>query len=890
MTTSEIREAFLSFFENKGHTIVPSSSLVPHGDPTLMFSNAGMVQFKDTFLGTDPRPYSTATTCQKCLRISGKHNDLENVGRTARHHTFFEMLGNFSFGDYFKEQAILHAWKFVTEELGLSKERLWVTVFDDDDEAAKLWVDKTDVNPKRILRCGEKDNFWAMGKTGPCGPCSEIFYYLGDNEAGQSEQEFRLDDGTYIEIWNLVFMQFNRDASGTLNPLPKPSVDTGMGLERVAAVKQGQKSNYDGDLLRSIISSIESLSGKKYLGKDYSERSFQKDPQYAVDVAMRVIADHVRSCSFLIADGVLPGSDGRGYVVRRLVRRASRYGKMLGFEKPFLFEIAQQAVSSMSAVYPELSEKSEVIFSLLKAEEEKFLSTLDNGLVLLTKEVSSLKEKGQKVFSGEVAFKLHDTYGFPLDMTEDILRFEGIDVDSDGFAEQMEIQRERSRSARSSQTKQILQNSVKQIPSTFVGYDNEEYESEVLGIFNAEGELDSAKAGDEVAIVCAQTPFYAESGGQVGDTGSISSNTASIDVIDTQKLGKDTIVHIAKVIEGELSKDDSVRLSIDVLRREKLKSHHSATHLLQSALVQVLGDHVKQAGSRVSEKSLRFDFNHTSQVSSVDLEKVEEIVNQQIRANHSITTEVLPIEEAKKKGATALFGEKYGDVVRVVEMGPDSIEFCGGTHVERTGDIGLLKVVAESAVQSGVRRVEAIAGITAFEFSKEQSNIIKNLTQSLKVSEKDLCERVSKILAKNNALEKELESIKQKMHVGQLSEPQEQKELVLKDGTKVITRKIEEASPKQLREVADHLRNGGEACCLALASVSEGKAVFLTAVSDRLTEKFHAGNLIKEISKVVGGKGGGRADMAQAGGGDPAKIDEGLKLFEQLFEGVFNEV
>jgi alanyl-tRNA synthetase len=882
MKTAEIREAFLRFFEEKNHTIVTSSTLIPQGDPTLLFANAGMVQFKDTFLGSEKRSYSRATSCQKCLRISGKHNDLENVGRTARHHTFFEMLGNFSFGDYFKEDAIALAWEFVTENLELSKDRLWVTVFEDDDEAAGLWKSKTDVRPERVLRCGEKDNFWAMGDTGPCGPCSEIFYYLGDDLEGQSEEEFRLDDGTYIEIWNLVFMQFNRDNSGALNPLPKPSVDTGMGLERVAAVKQGKKSNYDSDLLRAIIAKIEKLSSHSYLGVDYRERSFSEDSSYAIDVAMRVICDHARACAFLIADGVNPGSDGRGYVVRRLIRRASRYGKMLGFEKPFIHQVAETVIELMSASYPELNAQQSKILKQIKEEESKFLTTLDNGLGLLTKEVEQLKLKNETIFPGEAAFRLHDTYGFPLDMTEDILRTEGLVVDSEGFSEQMELQRERSRSARSSETQQILQRSVSQIPCEFVGYDFEEYESKVLGLFNAEGPIETAAEGDEIALVAEKTPFYGESGGQVGDTGSISSNSASLDVIDTQKVGKDTIVHIVKVQEGAISKGDSIRLAIDASRRAKLRVHHSATHLLHSALKNVLGDHVAQAGSRVSERNLRFDFSHPSQVSTSELLKIETLVNQDIRCNFQILTEVLPLEDAQKKGATALFGEKYGDTVRVVEMGPQSLEFCGGTHASRTGDIGLFKIVSESAVQSGVRRIEALAGLSAFESTQEQSSILKRLSGALKVPERDLEERVAKILSKSSEYEKEVEGLKQKLHLGGVQSDNGQSEKTLEDGTKVITKRLDEASPKQLREVADHLRNSENSCCIALASVSEGKAVFLTAITSDLTQRYHAGEMIKEISKITGGKGGGKADLAQAGGGDPSKIDEGLRRFEDL--------
>ena len=884
MKTAEIREAFLKFFESKNHTRVASSSLVPAGDPTLLFTNAGMVQFKDLFLGQEKRPYIRATTCQKSLRISGKHNDLENVGRTARHHTFFEMLGNFSFGDYFKEQAIVYAWEFITEVLKLPKDRLWVTIFESDDEAQELWEQKTDLLKGRVVRCGEKDNFWAMGETGPCGPCTEIFYFLGEDVKSQSEQDFRKDDGTYIEIWNLVFMQFNRDLTGKLTPLPKPSVDTGMGLERVAAVKQGAKANYDADGLRAIISVIEDLSLKKYLGKDYSARSFGQDSQYATDVAMRVVTDHSRSCSFLIADGVLPSSDGRGYVLRRLVRRACRYGRILGFNQPFLYKVAEKVIEFYASVYPELVSAKNEIIKIIKDEEEKFLSTLETGLTLLNKEIASTNGD---TFSGAMAFKLHDTFGFPLDLTQDILKQENMEVDAAGFEAAMQAQRERSRSARQSEAKLMLQRSIKPSKTEFVGYQFDQYESNIVALYDESGEVKEAYLGKEVALVVAQSPFYGESGGQVGDAGIITGKGFSLDVMDTQKIAGDTLVHLALVTEGKVSNGDRVRLEIDASRRKKIRINHSATHLLHAALQTVLGDQVRQAGSRVSDKSLRFDFNSSAQVSEQQLLQIETIVNEMIRENHLIVTEVLPIEKAKQKGAMALFGEKYGEIVRVVTMGPGSVEFCGGTHASRTGDIGFFSIIQESSVSAGVRRVEACSGLGAEDFLRTKSKTLKKLGMLLSAPEIELDARIEKLVLKNSELELELDKLRKKIHLSSLSPGNANDsdlDLVREDGTKVIIRQLEQANPQQLREVADHLRNQQQKACLVLASVVDGKAVFLTAVTSNLLDRYHAGKLIQEIVQVVGGKGGGKSDLAQAGGGDPEKISEALLRFQELIQ------
>ncbi len=881
MNTNEIRNAFLEYFRGHGHEIVSSSSLVPAGDPTLLFTNAGMVQFKDCFLGVDKRSYVRAVTCQKCLRISGKHNDLENVGRTARHHTFFEMLGNFSFGDYFKKEAIEFGWEFLTKTLGLSKERLWVTIYQEDDEAKKLWEKHTDVSPDRVLRFGKEDNFWSMGETGPCGPCSEIHYYLGDDVKNQSEEAFRKNDGTYVEIWNLVFMQFNRDLSGTLHPLPKPAVDTGMGLERIAAVKQGVRANYDTDLLRRIIEFTEKISQQQYLGKDYTARDPEQDPQYGIDVAMRVIADHVRAVSFLIADDVNPGSDGRGYVLRRLIRRACRHGKVLGFREPFLYQVASEVVSLMSGTYPQLQTAAQKISKVIKLEEEKFIKTLDSGLEILKREVSALKQSSGKVFPGNVAFLLHDTYGFPLDLTQDIVRADGLFVNEEEFSSEMEKQRERSRSARASEAEQILLKIVKPRPTKFVGYEFEEYESEVVGLFTPQGEVKKAHAEEEVVVVSSETPFYAESGGQVGDIGSISSNNASLEVLDTQKLQDGTIVHICRVKEGELVSGERVRLSINAPRRKKIRIHHSATHLLHAALREVLGSHVKQAGSRVSEKAIRFDITHYEAISQAQLEEIEQVANELIRSNEAVITDILPVEEAKKSGAIALFGEKYGDLVRVVQIGPRSRELCGGTHAQRSGDIGLLSTFSEGAISAGVRRIEAYAGESALEQVLSEKRLIKEASQLLKVGVQDFDERLKRVLERNKDLERELSRLQQSANTSQSGDLFKAAK-TSKDGTKVIASVVSDASPAQLREVADSLKARLQSACIALAGVSEGRVVMLTAVTEDLTGRFHAGKMIEEMAKIVGSKGGGRPDLAQAGGGDASKLEVALKRFEEL--------
>ncbi len=881
MKTAEIREAYLKFFESKGHEIVASSNLVPAGDPTLLFANSGMVQFKDTFLGTEKRPYSRATTCQKSLRISGKHNDLENVGRTARHHTFFEMLGNFSFGDYFKTDAIKFAWEFLTIVLKLPKDRLWITIFEEDDEAEKLWSTLTDVLPGRILRCGKEDNFWAMGETGPCGPCSEIHYYLGDKVDSQSEAEFRIGDGTYMEIWNLVFMQFNRDVAGKLNPLPKPSVDTGMGLERVAAVKQNVLANYDSDLLRDIIKVSEEKSGKKYVGKDYTERDVLKDRQYAIDVAHRVIADHSRAAAFLIADGVLPGSDGRGFVLRRLIRRACRHGRELDFKKPFLFEMVEAVINFMHGAYPELKENSDKIIKLVHLEEEKFLKTLDGGLELLSKNIEVVKSKSSKTLPGDVAFLLHDTFGFPLDLTQDIARISNLTVDTKGFEDKMTEQRERARSARASSSEQQLVRAVEPTRTEFVGYEYLEFESDVVGLFNETGRQKNATEGMEIILVSKETPFYAESGGQLGDIGTISTNTGTLLVSDTQKVGGDCFAHICRVVEGDISLNSRARFKVDERRRQQLAVNHSATHLLHLALREVLGDHVHQAGSRVSATSTRFDFSHFESVSLESIEEIERIVNAELRNSYPVVTELMPIDAAKKLGAMALFGEKYGSEVRVVTIGPRSKELCGGTHVKDSGQLGLFSVLGESAVSAGVRRIEGVAGESALALFQEKKRILAQAGKLLSIAPADILVRLEKMSDRIKELESNLQKASQSSKSSTAQEIASRATLNSK-GVAIVAEQLDGVDAKILREIADDLRVKLPKGCVILSSVVDNKAIFLTAVTENLITEYHAGNILKEVASVADSRGGGKSDLAQAGGGNPEKISDALAKFKQL--------
>ncbi len=850
MKGSELRRSFLEYFKSKGHELIDSSSLIPENDPTILFANAGMNQFKNLFLGAETRSYKRAATSQKCLRISGKHNDLENVGVTARHHTFFEMLGNFSFGDYFKKDAIEYAWEYLTEVLKLSKDRLWITVFENDDEAEKLW--EKHVPKDRILRCGAKDNFWAMGDTGPCGPCSEIHYYLGSDLSAQSEHSFRNTDGLYLEIWNLVFMQFDGDVS---NPLPKPSIDTGMGLERLASVVQRVGSNYDTDLLRPIISKCEELSGFKYDGRSF-------DGATAQDIAMRVIADHGRAASFLIGAGVLPGAEGRSYVLRRIIRRAVRHGKSLGFNEPFLSKMAEVVVKEFGSSYPELKEQADIIDRALKAEEEKFFETLDSGISILKKEVEKLGSS--KIFPGDVAFMLHDTYGFPLDLTQDALKEFRKTVDENSFEQAMNEQKKRSRGDK--KTFEAL--SVSGEKTEFVGYTDLKIETTLTHVAQA--------SENKVALLFNKTPFYAESGGQVGDTGEIIFEGCKIRVTDTQKTREGYFIHYGEVVDGKFTENQKkATLIVDFKRRASIARNHSSTHLFHAALRKFLGEHIKQAGSRVDEYSLRFDYSHFEQVSKETLLEIFDYVNASLLSDIEVVTQVLPIEKAKKLGAIALFGEKYGDIVRVVQIGDDSIEFCGGTHVSRTGEIGFALVDTELGVSSGIRRIEALSGTSALARYRDLQNLSDSLQEIFKSSRDQIVLRTKKLISQNGLLLQEISELKDKIAGSTTLETKTSPQ-----GRTVVASVVNTDDIESLKKLVDSTRVKIGSGVVVLGGVVEGVgAVVLGATSD---QKVHLGNLVKEVTSNLGGKGGGRPDFAQAGGIPKEKLAEALDTFVSL--------
>ena len=879
MKGSELRSRFLDFFKSKGHTVVSSSSLVPHNDPTLLFTNAGMNQFKECFLGAEKRPYVRAATCQKSMRVSGKHNDLENIGVTARHHTFFEMLGNFSFGDYFKKEAIAFAWEFITKDLGLSRDRLWVTIFEEDDEAGQLWASLTDVLPGRILKMGAKDNFWSMGDTGPCGPCTEIHYYMGDDLPGQSEANFRLDDGSYLEIWNLVFMQFDRTADGKLVPLPAPSVDTGMGLERITSILQGVRSNYDTDLLRGIISKCEELSGHRYDGSSFTVRDLRKDINYARDVAMRVIADHSRAVSLLIADGVTPGSEGRGYVLRRVLRRAVRHGQVLKFSEPFLKHTCDAAIAILGVAYPELVERRDWILKVVDTEERKFHETLSSGLSLLQKEADHLS--AGELFPGKTAFLLHDTYGFPLDLTQDALKPYGLSVDEKAFATAMSAQRTRSREERRSRGITFTATKIDAPKTEFIGYTETEASATLVHASTEDGD---GKAGSRVSLVFNATPFYAESGGQVGDTGVITLPGCSLRVDDTQKILDGYFVHSCEIVDGAFthsllgSKGD---LRIDTARRARIRANHSATHLVHSALRTVLGTHVKQAGSRVDEGSLRFDYSHFEPVTEAQMREIQLFVNDEIRANHEVTTKVMGVEEAKKSGAMALFGEKYGDKVRVIEIGPRSLELCGGTHVTRSGDIGFLMLAYDNGISSGVRRIECWAGAGAEEELLAERAERNALAALLKTDAASLPEKIERLLHRQRELEREIDTLKSRIASSSSSDLMSSA-ITTARGVRVICERVAEADTDTLKGMVDTLRNKLGSGVVVLAAPQGDSAIMVAGVTADLTTSYNAGSLVKEASKVSGGRGGGRADFAQAGGLDPSKLQASLERCLEL--------
>ena len=876
MTGKEIRAKFLQYFHDRGHAIVPSSSLIPHNDPTLLFTNAGMNQFKDCFLGLEKREYVRACSSQKCVRAGGKHNDLENVGRTARHHTFFEMLGNFSFGDYFKKEAIAFAWEFLTRELGLDKSRLYVTVYQDDDEAADIWHIQEGVPRERIYRFGEKDNFWSMGDTGPCGPCSEIFWDNGPEVGcGSPDCAVGCDCDRYMEIWNNVFMQFDRSASGTLTPLPKPAVDTGMGLERISTVMQGMKSNYDTDLFQGIIRHIEKLSGKEYGANE-------KD-----DVSMRVIADHARATTFLICDGALPSNEGRGYVLRRIMRRAARHAKMLGFAEPMLHRAVDAVNEMMADAYPELIEREAYIKKVVLAEEERFIETLDNGLRILNDEVVTLRKKGLTNIPGETLFKLYDTFGFPTDLTADIVAGEGFTIDEEGFERCMEKQREQAREHWKgsgeegiTQVYKILYNEG--VRTEFTGYGERTGYSVVKEIVNCAGDIRVAEArqGEEVAIVTEKTPFYGASGGQEGDTGTISTGSAQVTVLKTIRPYPELIVHVGIVDKGVIRIGDTVDLKVTAEERSATARNHTATHLLQSALKQVLGDHVKQAGSFVAPERLRFDFTHFSAMTAEEIRRVEDIVNHYVMQNDDVHAQEMAVQEAMESGATALFGEKYGDRVRVVRIGGVSSELCGGTHVHAAGDIGFFKIVSETGIAAGVRRIEALTGTGALEYVRWLENNQKEIESLVKAEGGDPVEKVEKLLARQKELHREIEALQARLNAAASADLLTGVREV--GGVKVLAVRVEKVEPKGLRELSDTLKDRLGSGIIVLGCVNAAKANLLVAVTKDLTGRFRAGEIIGKLAPLIGGSGGGKPELAQAGGNLAEKLDEALEKVYSL--------
>ncbi|EFY9141437.1 alanine--tRNA ligase [Shigella flexneri] len=861
-STAEIRQAFLDFFHSKGHQVVASSSLVPHNDPTLLFTNAGMNQFKDVFLGLDKRNYSRATTSQRCVRAGGKHNDLENVGYTARHHTFFEMLGNFSFGDYFKHDAIQFAWELLTSEkwFALPKERLWVTVYESDDEAYEIWEKEVGIPRERIIRIGDNkgapyasDNFWQMGDTGPCGPCTEIFYDHGDHIWGGPPGSPEEDGDRYIEIWNIVFMQFNRQADGTMEPLPKPSVDTGMGLERIAAVLQHVNSNYDIDLFRTLIQAVAKVTG----ATDLSNKS------------LRVIADHIRSCAFLIADGVMPSNENRGYVLRRIIRRAVRHGNMLGAKETFFYKLVGPLIDVMGSAGEDLKRQQAQVEQVLKTEEEQFARTLERGLALLDEELAKLSGD---TLDGETAFRLYDTYGFPVDLTADVCRERNIKVDEAGFEAAMEEQRRRAREASgfgADYNAMIRVDSA----SEFKGYDHLELNGKVTALFVDGKAVDAINVGQEAVVVLDQTPFYAESGGQVGDKGELKGANFSFAVEDTQKYGQ-AIGHIGKLAAGSLKVGDAVQADIDEARRARIRLNHSATHLMHAALRQVLGTHVSQKGSLVNDKVLRFDFSHNEAMKPEEIRAVEDLVNAQIRRNLPIETNIMNLEAAKAKGAMALFGEKYDERVRVLSMGDFSTELCGGTHASRTGDIGLFRIISESGTAAGVRRIEAVTGEGAITTVHADSDRLSEVAHLLKGDSNNLADKVRSVLERTRQLEKELQQLKEQ------AAAQESANLSSKaidvNGVKLLVSELSGVEPKMLRTMVDDLKNQLGSTIIVLATVAEGKVSLIAGVSKDVTDRVKAGELIGMVAQQVGGKGGGRPDMAQAGGTDAAALPAAL--------------
>lgn len=864
MKTEQIRQKFLDFFTKQGHTIEPSASLIPHNDKTLLFVNAGMVPFKDVFSGAEERPYTRAVSCQRCVRAGGKHNDLENVGYTARHHTFFEMLGNFSFGDYFKREAIHYAWEFLTKELGLPKEKLWVSVYEDDDEAENIWVKEIGFPKKRISRCGAKDNFWQMGDTGPCGPCSEIFYDHGSEVAGGPPGTAEEDGDRYVEIWNLVFTQYDKQEDGYLKPLDAPCVDTGMGLERLSAIMQNKNNNYDTDIFQSLVKAIIKLSPK--------DANIKTD-----NASVRVIADHIRSTAFLIVDGVIPSNEGRGYVLRRIIRRAIRHGNKLGISKTFFYKLAPVLAIDTQNIYPELKKKLAFVEKILKNEELRFAQTLDQGMSILEDTISNLK--GSQI-NGEIVFKLYDTFGFPQDLTADIARERGLSIDVQGFEEQMSKQRERARLA--GNFKNIQKSLDIDTNTEFLGYEMLKNQASIKAIIKNTKLVDSISLGDEAIIILDKSSFYAESGGQIGDSGLIITDQAKFVVNNTQKQKSGAFEHHGSLIAGNLKIDEGVNIEVDKTKRKLIAQNHSATHLLHAALRKILGEEVSQKGSLVDSDKLRFDFSYDNAITQETLDLVEQMVNQKILSNSKVYTEITNIEIAKKKGAMALFGEKYDDKVRVLSMGSGnfSIELCGGTHVPYLGDIGLFRITSEAGVSAGVRRIEALTGNNAYQFDKQLEKNLTQISQLLKTNNNEVVQKTIQFIKEQKTLEKKL-SIMQK----QLSSKKGDNlvsQAVDINGIKLLATKIDEVNVKDLRDIVDKLKDKLKSCIVVLAAVDNNKISLIAGVSKNLTDKYQAGKIISYVAKQIDGKGGGRADMAQGGGTNIANLKTALSSVQDL--------
>ncbi len=873
MTGNEIRKLFLDYFEKHSHRVVRSSSLVPQDDPTLLFTNAGMVQFKRTFLGEEKRDYVRSASSQKCVRAGGKHNDLENVGYTARHHTFFEMLGNFSFGDYFKEKAIEFAWDLLTNGYGLPPDKLYASVFREDDDAYDLWHRKIGIPAERMVRLGEEDNFWAMGDTGPCGPCSEIHLDRGESHGcGRPDCGVDCDCDRFLEIWNLVFMQFNRDASGKMTPLPKPSIDTGMGLERLASVLQNVPTNFEIDLIRPIIARTETLA----------EKTFGQDA--AVDVAMKVIADHSRATAFLVGDGVLPSNEGRGYVLRRIMRRAIRYGRNIGLTKPFLGRTAEIVFEIMKPAYPDLLESSAFILKVIENEEQRFMETLDTGLKLLNDSLGELKAAGRQEIPGDLIFKLYDTFGFPVDIVQDVVRDTGMTLDLSGFQDHMEAQRTRSRSKVTfagvgDAFKELTADAVK---SRFTGYDLLSMQARVLLLVQDGQKVQKAVSGQAVEVVTDATPFYGEAGGQVGDQGLIAATGLTLKVTNTVKDPTGLIIHKGQVTAGQIEVDQQVLLTVDMEKRQATANNHTATHILHAALRQVLGEHVKQAGSLVAPDRLRFDFTHFSQVEPEQIKQIEAIANQRIRANVVVQTDEMDAEEALQSGAMALFEEKYGDRVRVVALSDFSKELCGGTHTRRTGDIGLFKIVSETSVASGVRRIEALTGQPALDYVQQMSQAVLQSGHLLRTKPEDVVPRIEQLLSAQKSLEKQVEKLNTALADAKTGSGDDEVKTV--SGVSVLVKKVGVDKPAALRDLADRFKDRVKSGIVILGSAAGDKALLIVVVSKDLVKRFHAGNIVKALAAIVGGGGGGRPDMAQAGGTEPEKLDLALESAFQIIE------